>query len=276
MSYVPVHQELPRHRKVRKLGRLLNLKPWETLGLLVSVWVYALEFAPDGVIDSVEDLADVVGWEAGAETLTDALRDAGFMDGSSLHGWEGYGGKLERRKQANTERMRKARAGGVQDTCDTRAAHNGDTCEASKGVNKNSLTGVALENATPASRLSENARKTVEDWQARADDPDFFSRLLESFSEDHISDVMRRLSIHQSAGHPYKKMRAALGNWMKRETPDPRRVDESTLTKRQRFCLQAIHGDGFEATLTDDPDELHELKTMVLGGLTESEVLSWQ
>jgi len=133
-------------------------------------------------------------------------------------------------------------------------------------------------NGSSATRLAELA-KPILNWKVRDDDDEFFAGQLEHFVESHIADVMRRFTAHQTAAPAasrYKDGRRALANWLKRETPDPQPLDEQALSRRQRFCLQAIRGEGFDAGLTDDMTELHDLKEMVLRGLTEQEVLSWR
>lgn len=348
MTYVPVHQELPRHRKVRKLGRILELKSWETLGLLVSVWIYAVEFSPDGIIDDADDLADTVGWAEGGDHLCAALREAEWMDGDVLHDWDEYAGRvleLKGKHAARGRSMREAYAdgtiaavrerdgdhcrycatdvnwtdrrgpsGGTYDHVDPRGPSTIEnlvvacrSCNSAKGDKplsrtKLSLTqvgpssdlspvkfssaqgvkeltnsyGVTAGNDVPADKLSRNAAETVEGWKSRDNDRDFFTELLRHYTPEHVADVMRRLSIHQSANHKYKNLRAALGNWMKNETPDELPLDDSQLTNRQRFCIEAIRGNGFDVGLTETMDEVHELKGLVFKGLTEAEVLSWR
>jgi hypothetical protein len=224
------------------------------------VWVYAVEFSPDGVIDDHEDLADAVGWTDGSEHLISALRESGWMDGDELHDWDDYGGRLLGRKEANRKRM-----------CSARAAHVQRTCEAT-----NVLTNLNTRGDEKHDDLAKLAAETVLGWKARDDDPAFFETLLKTFTADHIKDVMRRLAIQQSATHKYKDMRRALGNWMKRETPDPRPVDTAQLTRLQRFALTYLR-EGYEnAALTESVDEFAEWRKIVRAGITEGEVLSWR
>jgi len=78
------------------------------------------------------DIADAAGWEGEPTAFIHALiecgpgKSFGFLeqseDGSiSIHDWMDYAGRLIEKRQANTSRMRKARAKHVQSTCKERA-----------------------------------------------------------------------------------------------------------------------------------------------------------
>jgi putative DNA primase/helicase len=62
---------------------------------------------------------------------------------------------------------------------------------------------------------------------------------------------------------------------LKKQAPKSAKHAVPGLTNRQRFCIEAIRGNGFDVGLAADMDELHELKGLVLKGLTEAEVLAW-
>jgi hypothetical protein len=50
-------------------------------------------------------------WEGECESLMKALREARFLDGSHIHHWYEYAGRLAERRFANAQRMRRARSG---------------------------------------------------------------------------------------------------------------------------------------------------------------------
>lgn len=115
---------------------------------LAALWTWALDNAPDGVIEaSPRVFARACQWTADPTQILDALIESGFLtDGEQpnqyvIHDWHDYAGRLVERRQANADRMRRARAEKqgtpvrepkthvqdesqfVQDTCAERAAH---------------------------------------------------------------------------------------------------------------------------------------------------------
>jgi hypothetical protein len=102
----------------------------ETIGLLHLLWWWCLDYAQDGdlMVCSDEDIADAVLWEGDAQELREALTAVGFLeDGVRIHDWHEYAGKLIEKREANAERMRRARAThppkDVPPTPGERAAH---------------------------------------------------------------------------------------------------------------------------------------------------------
>lgn len=295
MAWIESHQTLRNHPKKDALSEALfvgsvpdDVADYAAVGLLQHLWWWALDYAQDGDLSSFTDrqVAKACRWSGDPATLRDALQSSGFMTGErQLHDWHDYAGKLIERREKNRARMRDTRSEHVQGTCDERAQHVHNrlqgTCETRVKLPNQELKsskGSKSFNGSSATRLAELA-KPILNWKVRDDDDEFFAGQLEHFVESHIADVMRRFTAHQTAAPAasrYKDGRRALANWLKRETPDPQPLDEQALSRRQRFCLQAIRGEGFDAGLTDDMTELHDLKEMVLRGLTEQEVLSWR
>jgi hypothetical protein len=62
-------------------------------------------------------------WEGNPAEFIAALKSSGFLDERVIHDWADYAGGLIRRREANAQRMRDARAKPVQNTCDERAMH---------------------------------------------------------------------------------------------------------------------------------------------------------
>lgn len=97
MAWIEAHQELARHPKVRRLARELDVTRAAAIGHLFMVWWWAVDFAPDGVVDA-EDVADAAEWNvAEAEWFAKTLEQAGFLDpvdgGWVIHDWSDYAGK---------------------------------------------------------------------------------------------------------------------------------------------------------------------------------------
>ncbi len=117
MAWIESNQEIGRHPKMKKLARLLSITWPEAVGYLHYLWWWALDFAQDGDLSKFEagDIADAVLWQREPMELVDALTESGFLDrndsgGLEIHDWFDYAGRLVEKREANKERMRKARA----------------------------------------------------------------------------------------------------------------------------------------------------------------------
>ncbi len=123
MAWIEVHQELLHHPKNIALATELRLPEYATVGLLVGIWTWALQYAPEGVIPADREVVvcRYIGWRKGGAELFETLRACGWMEGEHVHDWMDYAGRLVRNRRANAERMRVARASDVRDTSDARA-----------------------------------------------------------------------------------------------------------------------------------------------------------
>ncbi len=114
MAWVEVHQSLREHRKLYSCADDLDIEPVLLLGMLVSLWLWALDNTPDGGLDNISNrtIARATRWpEKKADQLMTALINNGWIDrteggGLALHDWSEYGGKLTERRA--TDRARKA------------------------------------------------------------------------------------------------------------------------------------------------------------------------
>lgn len=134
MAWIELHQTLPTNKKTLRLKKLLKIKTPQAVGHLCMLWLWALDNAEDGDLSSfgADELAECAGWTGKRpEAFVEALAEAGFIDsGMRLHNWEDYAGRLTAKRQANAERMRRARARDrVSDDGDT-DEHNDRTCDA--------------------------------------------------------------------------------------------------------------------------------------------------
>lgn len=109
MLWLPVHTSLPRHMKLKRFSRLLNIKQVQAVGHLVMLWLWTLEVAPKGSLSDFTDaeIADGAGWRGRDKgSFIYALIEAGFMDCDyRIHDWEDYAGDLLDRREK--ERLRK-------------------------------------------------------------------------------------------------------------------------------------------------------------------------
>jgi hypothetical protein len=136
MAWIEVHQSLPSHRKTMLVSDALNIAPAQVVGHLACFWMWALDNAPDGELGGLSNrlIARAAGWLKDADAFADALRAAGFLDGSTIHDWPDYAGRLVQKREQNRRRMRDARAAHEARTDDERATHVQRTKDARAGA----------------------------------------------------------------------------------------------------------------------------------------------
>lgn len=131
MAWIESHSTLRDHPKLNRLCRALKISKPAAIGHLHLLWWWTMEYCPTGDLSPYDEqeVADAAGWTKDPHDFVLALLSSGFADPSNtdpegrikLHDWEDYGEKWHRRRQANAERMRNARAKHVRNTCDARA-----------------------------------------------------------------------------------------------------------------------------------------------------------
>ena len=113
-QWIESHTALPRHRKTRRLKRLLDCKTVEAIGYLHMLWYYGADFTPGGFLadSTIEDVADACEWPGEPEPFITALTTAGWLDvcdgGYQIHDWGDYC-RLYRARQKAAERQRAKR-----------------------------------------------------------------------------------------------------------------------------------------------------------------------
>lgn len=112
MAWIQVDQALPTHRKTLKLADALDISTTHAVGLMVTLWLWSLDNAPNGSLDDIppRTLARILQWDGDCEELMNAMRGAGFIDSDEIHDWQEYTGRLLDQRAAAKERMRKRRA----------------------------------------------------------------------------------------------------------------------------------------------------------------------
>lgn len=133
MAWIPSHQELRNHPKLKRAARIANVPAPTMIGHLHLLWWWALDHAPDGDLSRYDewDIADAAMWEGDAEVFVMALKDcgpkgsAGFLADGRLHDWDEYGGKYGQRVEA----ARKAAAARWHSSpnADAMRTHSGST-----------------------------------------------------------------------------------------------------------------------------------------------------
>ena len=117
MAWIEAHQELREHPKTKRLCRLLGVSRREGVGLLLFLWWWAYDYAPDGDLSgfSDDDIADGIDWAGAPDALLAALCEAGWLDvARRVHDWDDYAGRWFERRRADAERKRSARALGTE------------------------------------------------------------------------------------------------------------------------------------------------------------------
>lgn len=118
IPWIQVYSNLRTHPKTYRLAELLRLKNnYEAVGLVVCLWLWASNNAPNGDLVQYPPsaIAEGIGWRKSPKSLVDGLQEAGWLDKDPLrvHDWEEYAvllmESLERQKQKTRERVQKHR-----------------------------------------------------------------------------------------------------------------------------------------------------------------------
>lgn len=118
MAWIELHQSLREHKKVYACSEVLGVSRLEMIGMLISIWLWALDNAQDGALGGVSDrtIARVCDFpEKKAGKLVDALRTTGWLDEDKernclvIHDWHDYAGKLMERRKSDRERKERSR-----------------------------------------------------------------------------------------------------------------------------------------------------------------------
>ena len=116
MSWIKLHSNLSRHRKLKKLARTLNISTAQAMGHVIAFWSNVLDLAEDGVITkwSKEDIAEYSEWRGDPTDFYNALKNGGdgFIDEREdkviVHDWFKYAGNYLKTKYRtnNPERLK--------------------------------------------------------------------------------------------------------------------------------------------------------------------------
>lgn len=148
MAWLEVHQELREHRKLYACADDLNVEPVLMLGMLVSMWLWALDNAQNGSLAGISNrsIARAAKWpEKKADRFVTALIANGWIDQDgdvmALHDWSDYTGRLMDRRAADAARKRKVR----EDKNRTRAGMDAELSGTSAGRPADNLR-ISVEN----------------------------------------------------------------------------------------------------------------------------------
>lgn len=155
MAWIELHQNLPAHRKVKKLKRLLKIKTPQAVGHLAMLWLWAVDNTPDGDLSTLdpEDIAEACEWPKDAEQLVQALMEAGFIDpDAKLHDWSDYAGMLldRRENQREQNRKRQQRYRNKRKADSNAAESNASTQDSDTVTHDNNVSVTRYENVSNA------------------------------------------------------------------------------------------------------------------------------
>jgi hypothetical protein len=113
MAWIEVHQNLPAHRKLLRLKARLNTDAPTAMGCLVTLWLCALDAAPDGDLSALSsrELSEVCGLPLRfRKNFKESLKFSGFLDADDcIHDWEEYTGRYRAIRLRQKENQRKYR-----------------------------------------------------------------------------------------------------------------------------------------------------------------------
>lgn len=112
MAWIEVHDTLREHHKTYAFADSLKIPQYSAVGILVSLWTWAINNAPDGDLSKYAPpaIARACYWDKKPEKLIEALTECGWLSEElSLHDWQDYAGRLIDRREANARRNREAR-----------------------------------------------------------------------------------------------------------------------------------------------------------------------
>lgn len=110
MAWIEAHQELANHPKTKKLAYKLSLNKPSTIGSLILLWWWAIDYAPDGDLSKFDSaiIADVMCYRGkNPDKLISSLIESGFInENMTIHDWDQYGGKLILAREESRERAK--------------------------------------------------------------------------------------------------------------------------------------------------------------------------
>ena len=115
MAWIELHQNLPGHRKTRRVKTLLEIGTPQAVGHLCLLWLWSLDNAEDGSLGGMlnQEIADVCEYTGDADKFVDALVESGYLirqgDDLLIHDWGDYCGRLMRKREQNRVRQQNYR-----------------------------------------------------------------------------------------------------------------------------------------------------------------------
>jgi 5-methylcytosine-specific restriction endonuclease McrA len=111
MAWIELHQNLSNHPKLIRLATRLGLPRVTAMGHLVSLWLWALDYAEDGSLKGfgAVEIAAGAGWPGDPADFLKSLQECRWMDKMALHDWMDYAGRLVEKRVENKVRQKRFR-----------------------------------------------------------------------------------------------------------------------------------------------------------------------
>lgn len=115
MAWIELHQNMPGHRRTRRVKSILEIDTPTAVGHMCLLWLWALDNAENGSIGGMlnQEIADVCEYKGDADTFVEALVEAGYLTRTEndllIHDWADYCGRLMDRREKNRIRQQNYR-----------------------------------------------------------------------------------------------------------------------------------------------------------------------
>lgn len=116
MAWIEFHDDIWDHYKILRLCKMTNLEDTNAVGKLASLWHFTLRNAwRDANLEQWGDdaIEAACRWRGEPGLFVKALRECGFMDGFTVHGWLERAGRLvndriynEKRRKSSVKRRK--------------------------------------------------------------------------------------------------------------------------------------------------------------------------
>lgn len=245
LPWIKVYGDLPTHRKSVTLAALLNEpRAWTHV---VELWLWVSRHAPEGDLGKMPDaaVAHVAGWRGDAGAFVNALRTAGFLDETRIHGWYEHNGAHFRKQAADKARnARPAAEPAVKEnhlTSESLVSHKNNGSvesieyrEENKDPEKNLALFENRKDAAPVEEVKPRRGRPPKDKSPEAE----AERVAEKADADRWIDAARKLT-----GLTADELRWNTGAWMAfRKQRKARGMDQLMR------ALEGLESDAFSKT----------------------------
>lgn len=208
MAWIEVHDTLREHRKTYALASILKIEQFAAVGLVVSLWTWAINNAQDGDLSAFPEtaIANACMWRKNAKTLIEALQECGFVTRDmQIHDWDVYAGKLIEQREIQREQSRVRQQKRRQKLDDmkqgaSRVSHANVTRDITrdKTVTSRVNNDITVPNPTVPNHIT-----TTTTSNARAREADDILSVTDEEAEDHRKLIERLEGKARNYGLPF-------------------------------------------------------------------------
>jgi hypothetical protein len=112
VAWLELHQSLTRHPKILAIARIMGWSRQQAIGTMADLWLWALDYAPDGRLDvhGAAVVAAAVDCDRENDFWNALMQTRLIDDDFRIHDWMEYAGKLKSARNADAKRKRNTRA----------------------------------------------------------------------------------------------------------------------------------------------------------------------